>query len=48
MYKAHNLTTGEFRTFSAWSDLVRYLTDCEDRGYEVVYVKKDCVEVEYA
>jgi hypothetical protein len=48
MYKAHNLTIGEFRTFFDWSDLVRYLADCEDQGYEVAYVKEDCVEVKYA
>ena len=47
MYKVHNLTIGEFRTFTSWPDLVRYLADCEDHGYDVVYVKQDCVEVNY-
>lgn len=45
MYMTHNLTTGEFRAFSEWSEVVRYLVDCEDQGYEVAYVKKDCVNV---
>lgn len=37
MYKTHNLTTGEFRTFSSWSDVCMYFESCETD--EIYYIK---------
>lgn len=38
MYKTHNLSTGEFRVFSSWADVCRYIKACPETD-EISYVK---------
>lgn len=38
MYKTHNVSNGEFRTFFSWADVCKYIEACPETD-EITYVK---------